>query len=401
MKKYVRTKAFNWLKDRLNSERILLLIGPRQVGKTTLLKQFAAQCEKDRLPSVFFTLEDVSLRTLLDADPKNLFQIIGNDVVGQGSKILVCIDEIQYLQNPSNFLKYIYDMHAETIKLVVTGSSAFYIDQKFSDSLAGRKYIYEMMSLSFSEFLDFKDIPLVHAPVSLLNQKKLAPLYTEYLTYGGYPSVVLANTVQEKKEILKELANSYTKKDVLGYDVASQSDYLKVLKVLASQVGGLMNVDVLANITDIPRTTLTRYLEVMQKAFHIAIVTPWFNNQKKELKKMPKAFFLDMGLRNFLVNNFEPYDMRVDKGQLLENAVYLALRARVGGDAVQFWRTALGDEVDFVIPDEKKAYEVKQSLKNIENKKYDVFRREYSEIVFSFITRDSSMVLWWEGVAVA
>jgi hypothetical protein len=384
------------LQKNLDSERILLLIGPRQVGKTTLVKQFAEHVQKSGSRSIFFTLEDLSLRELLDRDPKNLFQIIGADVLKKGgAKVVVCIDEVQYLKNPSNFLKYMYDMHADRIKLVVTGSSAFYIDQKFSDSLAGRKHIYEMMSLSFPEFLDFRDVLQVGAPISLVEQQKLQAYYTEYLTYGGYPGVVLAQTPAEKKELLKELANSYTKKDVLGYDVASQVEYLKVLKVLASQVGGLFNIDVLANTVDMPRTTVARYVHVMQKAFHVASISPWFNNQKKELKKMPKIFFLDVGLRNYFVNNFEPYDIRIDKGQVLENAVYLALREQVGADGVQFWRTALGDEVDFVLPDEKKAYEVKQSIKNVDNDRYAVFKKEYADIAFSFITRDTSMQLFW------
>lgn len=395
--KYIREKPFNWLKKNLDSGRILLLLGPRQVGKTTLLRQFKEYCEDQGRKSYFFSLEDLSLRALLDEDPKNIFQIIGSLATTENkdsSKIVVCIDEIQYLKNPSNFLKYLYDMHGENIKIVVTGSSAFYINKKFSDSLAGRKHIYEMMSLDFQEFLTFRDITQKDSPDSILMYENLRPYYYEYLTYGGYPAVVLAKTIEEKKELLKELAYSYTKKDVLDYDVSSQDDYLKIMKVLAGQVGGLLNIDSLYNILDIPRTTVSRYINIMNRSYHIATVHPYFNNLKKELKKMPKVFFLDLGLRNFLMGNFGSYDARIDKGALLENAVFLALLSKYEKEEIYFWRTHTKQEVDFVIPN-KIAYEVKQSLDNIDKKKYLDFQKIYTSSPLTFVDFKESMELFW------
>ena len=394
--KYIRKNPFEWLKNNLESSRILLLLGPRQVGKTTLLKQFKDYAESLGQKSHFFSLEDLSMRSLLNADPKNIFQIIGNLPNVMDAKILLCIDEIQYLDNPSNFLKYLYDMHNEQIKIVVTGSSAFYINQKFTDSLAGRKFIYEMMSLDFSEFLDFKDYKGSYPGsnnLNILEKDLLKSYYYEYLTYGGYPSVVLAKSSTERKEILKELVESYTKKDVLDYEVSSQENYLRILKLLALQVGGLLNVETVSNNLGIPKTTVKTYLDIMNRSYHISTMAPWYHNKKLELKKMPKVFFLDLGLKNYLAGNFDPYDSRIDKGQVLENVVYLRLLAKYGKEEIYFWRNTRKVEVDFVIPKENLAYEVKQSLNGLSKSDYSVFTEEYKDIDFEFIDLDGSLEL--------
>ena len=124
----------------------------------------------------------------------------------------------------------------------------------------------------------------------------LKSYYYEYLTYGGYPSVVLAKSSTERKEILKELVESYTKKDVLDYEVSSQENYLRILKLLALQVGGLLNVETVSNNLGIPKTTVNTYLDIMNRSYHISTMAPWYHNKKLELKKMPKVFFLDLGL---------------------------------------------------------------------------------------------------------
>ncbi|MDR2190758.1 MAG: AAA family ATPase [Candidatus Peribacteria bacterium] len=146
--------------------------------------------------SYFLTAEDREIKKLLDNHPYNLFDITNSDRTHQQ---VIFIDEIQYLEHPSNFLKLIYDMFHENIKLVVSGSSSFYIDQKFKDSLMGRKEMYEMFTLDFEEFLDFKDEMEIKnllfeqrkMPLLTAQRQKVSALFLEYITYGGYPEVVM------------------------------------------------------------------------------------------------------------------------------------------------------------------------------------------------------------------
>ncbi len=393
--KYIRQKAFKWLLERFIDDRVLIVVGARQVGKSTLMKQFQEDREKDGETVFYLTLEQFTYRELLDKNPDNLFQIIGS--LNLKKRTTVIIDEIQYLKDPTHVIKYLYDSYKENLKLIVTGSSAFYIDEKFKDSLAGRKYIYEMQSLDFDEFLMFKNHPQMSTPNGLVAQEKLIPLFYEYLTYGGYPAVVLAETVSKKRELLQELAESYTKKDILDYHVASQENYLRILKLLSHQVGSLLNLNSISNQLDIPRATVERYIHIMEKSFHIVLLNSFFNNKKKEIKKMPKAFFYDTGLRNFFANNFDVFDIRIDKGMLLENIAYRALLSAYPGEDIAFWRTGDHQEVDFIIG-EKQAYEVKVNKSNAIKDTYKGFIGQYPNIPLSFINAHDCVMLFLKSI---
>ena len=134
------------------------------------------------------------------------------------------------------------------------------------------------------------------------------------MTYGGYPECVLLNTIQEKKEYLASIAQSYIKKDILEARIEHQEKYFFILKILASQVGNLLNTHEIANTINLPTSTVERYIYIMKKSFHIATIQPFFErNIRKELTKMPKIYFLDLGLRNYFLNNFDPFDTRIDK----------------------------------------------------------------------------------------
>ena len=371
-----RQRQFQWLVQNWEIDRILLVIGPRQVGKTTLLKQFQEYLI-DRDESTFFiNLENSSYKDLLNKDPENIFQLVSQPLPGK--HITVFIDEIQYLRNPSNVLKWLYDEYKGRIKLIVSGSSAFYIDQKFTDSLAGRKFIYEMYPLNFSEYLDFRGRPQPTAVTEATIDKYL-PDYYDYITYGGYPEVVLAETPEQKKTILAELVNAYTKKDIIDYQLRSADNYVRFMKILSSQIGSLVNLSEISNTLDVPRSTLEQYLYVMHKSFHVSLVRPFHQNIRKELSKMPKVYFFDTGLRNFLLGNFEPFALRIDRGGLLENVFYRQLLNSVSHHDIRYWRTQNGNEVDFVVQ-EKMAYEIKQDIKKFIRKKYKLFTSAYPDI---------------------
>ena len=369
----------------LETDEMLIFVGARQAGKTTILKQIQGELEVSGSLCYFLNLDDPQYLSLLDDHPRNLLKIFSLNLEVRN---FIFVDEIQYLKDPSNFLKYIFDEYGGKIKLIVSGSSAFYIDKKFKDSLAGRKKIFHVNTLSFAEFLRFKgEVDLSHKDfdkVGLDEANKLDLLYREFMLFGGYPRVVLA-PLEEKENILKELAYSYIKKDIYEANIKQEEVFYALFKILAGQVGNLVNASELANTLNVSKSSIDNYLYTMKKSYHIALVSPFFRNARKELSKMPKVFFCDTGLRNFFVGNMTPFELRSDKGQLLENAVFRQLTERYGLEGIRFWRTTARKEVDFIVQD-KFAFEVKTSVGQFKNSKYDAFRRAYPEIKFSVVS---------------
>jgi len=379
------------INNNLNNNKIIILTGARQVGKTTILKKIKSKLQKNNKEVFFINLERLQYLDLLNQDPENIFQIIGTTK----KKKYIIIDEVQYLKNPTNFLKYLYDEYQKKLKLIVSGSSAFYIDKKFHDSLAGRKILLEIYSLNFKEFLIFKKqaelTKYCHKKnIPLILKKNILNYYYEFITYGGYPEVVLTNNFKQKKELLDELINSYIKKDIKESNINHPEKYLFILKILASQIGNLLNKHELANTIDLPAGTVDNYIYIMQKSFHIATIKPFFSNIRKELTKTPKIYFFDLGLRNYLLNNFEEFNYRIDKGNLLENLVFNNLVSNYTKDNIKFWRTQNKNEIDFIVNDTE-AYEVKTNLKLINEKKYSLFKKEYSNIPLDYIDLEKSL----------
>lgn len=366
----------------LDADEILLFIGARQAGKTTILKQLRDILQKDSQTTYFLNLEDPDYLKLLNNSPKNLFKIFPIDI---NKKNFVFIDEIQYLANPSNFLKYFYDEYRGKIKLCVSGSSAFYIDEKFKDSLAGRKKIFNVFTLSFREFLRFKkegDLSQkIFIDLSVSEKERIDFYYQEFIIFGGYPRVVLASQ-EEKVEILRDIAYSYIKKDVLEAAVRHEEIFYKLFKILSAQTGNLVNASELAATLGTSKSSIDNYLHIMQKSFHIKLITPFFKNIRKELTKMPKIYFCDMGLRNFFSDNFKTFGTRNDKGALLENAVFRQLIEKYDSGDIKFWRTIQQNEVDFILKD-KEALEVKVNPEQFKEKTYKIFLENYKDIPLS------------------
>lgn len=383
---YDRDISTEFVKN-IENEYVLIVVGARQTGKTTFLKYIFNEI-KESENKYFINLENPEFLDLLNQHPDNIFKLTN---IPSAEKQIIFIDEIQYLENPSNFLKYIYDEYKGIIKLVVSGSSSFYIDHKFKDSLVGRKKLFQLYTLNFDEFLRFKnELEIIkelkqRGKVSLINNRKLEQLINEYIIYGGYPGVVLEANYENKKILLSEIGTDYIKKDVFEANIQDQAKYFYILKTLANQVGSLVNSSELANTYNVAVTTVEKYLYIMQKSFHVALIRPFFSNIRKELTKMPKSYFYDLGLRNYFSGKFDNIQSRIDKGMILENAYFREFLFKYSLDNIKFWRTQNQNEVDFII-NEKIAYEIKFLKTECRKSKYKLFQRTYPDIKFEFLT---------------
>ncbi len=393
MKRFLYEQLINHLPQK----PITLLVGARQVGKTTLLQQIDHHLRSAGEVSFFLSLENRQTLRLLNEDPQNLFQLI--PAANEERRIYVLMDEIQYLDDPSNFLKFHYDTAGDRLKFVATGSSHFYIDRKFRDSMAGRKRIFELPTMGLDEVFHFKGrddlVPYVGAgQIPLLYKDEMMPYLYEYLVYGGYPEVVLASDLTERKEILRELRNSYAKKDVLEAGLQHPDLYLRLMKIMADQIGSLLNINTLSSELSADNKTLKKYLWVMQKSFHVHCVSPFHKRIASELRKMPKVYYADLGLRNSLLNDFSPIGLRTDRGELLENYVYLRLRQIAEDEQIKYWRTQNRQEVDFVVQHDNgtaEAFEVKWKENTFRASKYAHFQKTYPEIPLSCVSRPTAI----------
>ena len=373
------------LQNKIHIDEIVLIIGARQVGKTTVLKQLKNFLEKNKYPCFYLTLEDPEYLSELNKSPKKIFELFTFE---SQQKNYLFIDEIQYLNNPTNFLKYMYDEYKKKIKIIASGSSAFYLDKKFTDSLAGRKKIYQLPTLSFKEFLTFKEQNNLSkknfSQLKIAERDMLIPYFSEYIIYGGYPKVVLS-PLSEKEQTLEDIAYSYIKKDVYESGLRQDEVFYRLFRMLANQIGNLINTFEISKTLGISKPTVDNYLYIMQKSFHIVLLRPFTNNLRKELTKMPKVYFQDIGLRNFFKKNYASFHQREDKGALLENAVWRQLSENISQQNIRFWRTQQKQEVDFIVNNDL-ALEVKTQLKNLKLSSYRAFTNAYPKIKLTFVT---------------
>jgi len=302
----------------LGGREIIVITGMRQVGKTSLIRLLLEKL--DDCQAFFLDLEDFNLLDICDQGPDALvayLKLLGADF---SSRTVVAIDEIQYLKNPTNLLKLLHDHHLE-LKLIVSGSSSLEIRSKFKDSLAGRKAIFELDTLNFAEFLLFRDqraasikqnagslgdiiISGTLNEASGMAKNHLAIHLADYLIWGGFPGVTLHADALTKESMLRDIHTSYIRKDIK--DIAAIEDisgYNRLLQLLAGQSGNLVNINELSATVGLSVNTVRKYLFLLEQTFIITLLRPYHSNQRKELTKMPKVYFNDIGLRNVAIGN--------------------------------------------------------------------------------------------------
>ncbi|MEI7578524.1 MAG: ATP-binding protein [bacterium] len=311
-------KIWARLKEHLSDAQTIVITGPRRVGKTTTIKWLLSQINSEN--KYYFDLENVANRDLFSINDYdallNEFRNLGLNLAEQ---IYIAIDEIQFVKNLPSIVKYLQDTYP--VKFILSGSSSYYLKNLFSESLAGRKIIFELYPLTFSEFLVFKDINYQSEfdftnPGSLNLQmfNKYQTYYDEYIEYGGLPQVVLAAKLSDKKALLEDAYSSYINLDVQSLsDFKSLDEFRKLAKLLAARVGSKLNTTELGAVLGISRITIDAYLEFMSKTYLIKLVEVFSYSADVQARKQEKVYFIDNGILN--------QNAIVSSGAKFENAI--------------------------------------------------------------------------------
>ncbi len=345
------------IKDRFKSNQIIILVGARQVGKTNIIKNYFENYLPKNAKSAYFDFEKtVDLEAWQNLD--YLQNSLKQKNLNMDEDIYLAIDEFQYLKNATKTFKLIFD-HYPRVKILATGSSSLEIQKHLKESLAGRKKVYFVYPLSFEEYV--KAIGAKNDLVKI-NYKNILPAQAEqmnekllynYLLWGGYPRLADKASAgrEEKKEELDDIFSSYVQKDIKaligGENILA---FNNLVKALASQIGNLLNINELCQqATGLSRYDVEKYLMILEETFIIKRLPAFFTNKRKEIAKMPKIYFSDLGLANMITGNFEGLASKSNAGAILENFVYTQLRHFAGaGDEIFFWRMIEGAEVDFI-----------------------------------------------------
>ncbi len=314
--------------QRLIDRKIIIILGPRQSGKTTLLKELFSE-RKDVL---WWNGDETDLRQMLK-EPTSTYL---KSIIGK-NKLLI-IDEAQRIENIGLCLKLIYD-NIEDVKVIATGSSSFDLANKINEPLTGRKWEYFLYPLSYSEMLDH------HGNI---NEKRLLE---KRLVFGYYPEVI--NNPGDEEAILLQLSDSYLYKDILTWEKVHKPDRLEALvQALAFQLGNEVSYHELAKLTGLDKETVERYILLLERAFIVFRLGSLSRNLRTELKKSRKIYFYDNGLRNAVIRQFNPVGLRNDIGELWENFViserlkYLQYNQLYANR--YFWRTHNQQEIDYI-----------------------------------------------------
>lgn len=327
----------------LFKKKMVVILGPRQSGKTTLAKKIIAE-HGQKGAYYDCQLADIRAHFVL-GKPEKLLPLTHN-------KKIVVFDEAQTIQDIGSILKIFHDTYPG-VQIIATGSSSFDLANKIKEPMTGRAYEFLLLPLSLSE------IGLAYPHFS---QSDLLTL----MKFGSYPAVVSAETVDEKLFAIKNIATNYLYKDVFVFEsIRNPKVFEDLLKMLALQVGSIVSINELAQGLGVTRATVNRYLKLLEQSFIIRRVYSFSNNPRNEIKKGFKVFFLDVGVRNALVDIVSPMETRADKGAIFEN-FFVTERMKKGlleifPPEIMFWRTRAGVEIDVVEKNgaEISAYECK------------------------------------------
>ena len=364
------------LDSKIGKGKVLLLIGPRQVGKTTLLKNILTSISSEKKVQ-FWNCDESDVRQFLsEANSAKLKSFVGNSD-------FIVIDEAQRVKDIGLTIKLLHDSFPN-VQLAVTGSSSLDLSNSINEPLTGRKFEYNLFPFSTNELVNH---------TSMLEEMRLLK---NRLVYGFYPDVV--NNPGEEKEILTNIVNSYLYKDVFEFqDIRKSSVIEKLVQALALQVGSEVSFNELGNLLGIDTVTVQRYVDLLEKAYVIFHIRSFSRNVRNELKKSIKIYFYDNGVRNSVISNFSPVELRSDIGALWENFL---ISEKIKNNAYHnkhakyyFWRTTQKQEIDFIeeVDQNLFAYEFKYNPKKVNSKCPVTFSNNYPNVPFDVITSENYM----------
>ncbi len=370
--KLIQREIFQEISAHLGKPEMTLIIGARQTGKTVLLgmlKEWLVKQKKVSDENIFYFNLDIIKDWEFFQSQTKFIEFLEDR--SEKRKIYVFVDEAQRVPECSRFFKGVYDSKLN-VKLILTGSSSLELKTHFKESLAGRKRVFHLSSFSFTEFLQAKDKTLAEIlkkkpKISEISKKQILSLFKEYIIWGGYPRVVLSETIKEKSDILADIYSSYIEKDIVGLlEIKNRLGFSRLTKLLAGQIGQLVNISELTNSLNLDRETIKRYLKALEETFIVSPLIPYFKNPRQEIVKQNKIYFNDTGIRNYALGNFLSLSERQDKGLILENVVFKEISLSLSVfQKIRFWRTKQGAEVDFLILEREKIIpvEVKSNIK--------------------------------------
>ncbi|MBN1950074.1 MAG: ATP-binding protein [Bacteroidales bacterium] len=365
-------RAFHDLDVFLKPNKALIILGPRQVGKTTLMK--------DYLATISFKYKLISGDDLLIHKPF-IDQSLAEITAFCEGYDLLAIDEAQKIPNVGMAMKLMVD-HIPGIRIIATGSSSFELAGQTGEPLTGRKTTLLLYPVAQMELLN-------HYNTYELKQK-----LTEFLIYGGYPAVLAEENQAEKRKLLNEITGSYLFKDILAFErIRNPQLLLDLLRLLAFQVGSEVSVNELSVKLGIDNKTVKRYLELLEKAFIIFTLRGYSGNLRKEISKKPKFYFYDTGIRNAVIANFNPPETRNDFGQLWENFLVMERLKKQSYLPVYannfFWRSWTHKEVDFVEERDGRLFGYEFKWSTVKSKPPALWLDSYPEATYEIINKDN------------
>jgi predicted AAA+ superfamily ATPase len=347
----IQREIFQELLEDLSKKEISLIIGPRQAGKKTAMRWVEDRVRQQGTRTIFLNLDVEADQPFFQSQQSLLNKLL----LEFGSESGVAfIDEIQRKENAGLFLKGLFDQGLP-YKLVVSGSGSLELKEKIHESLVGRKRLFELPTLTFSEFVNYRTDYRYQDRLQQffeVEENRSEELLLEYISFGGYPRVVTQARLEDKRGTLDEIYRSYLERDIVALlRVEKPEAFSRMIRLLAHQVGRIVNYSELSTLLNISVPTLKSYLWNAEKTFVLKALTPYFTNPRKELTKSPVLYFHDLGLRNYIGGVHGALTGDVNLGPLFQNFVWRLLweGTRAQPAALHFWRTKDKAEVDFVV----------------------------------------------------
>lgn len=368
---HIDRDLFKVAEDHSKGKEVIILLGPRQVGKSYILKWLKKKFEKEEIQTTFFDLENPDTLIQFNQPDTEVFKLLTK------SGRIIFMDEFHYLKNASKLFKAVYDSK-HRVKIFASGSSSIEIHKHLKESLAGRRYLIKVVPLTVKEL-----------------EKKIGKKAHEYyLRFGGLPGVINKKNRQERMSYLQELIQAYLIKDIKGLIKEENiRAFNMLLYLLAQSQGSLVSVESLSRAIGLTARSIQKYIDIMQHTFVLGVLSSFSRNLGNELKKSKKYYLYDIGIRNAIIKDFRGLAQRDDKGCVLESAVYLNLTSNLmSNEDLKFWRTRDGKEVDFVLIRDRQPIpiEVKSNLKKMNVPKgLEAFLRKYPNVSKAYVVNNS------------